>query len=122
MTGSALMRKGVEVRMLPTMRSGGEVGMINREKIIKGLNYCIHTDGVECPNCPYWQDDDCVESLHTDALALLKEQETIFLKNGHHVRCMHCGEYWCYTDREGNSFPINCCPYCGRPVKQNDIW
>jgi len=47
---------------------------MDREKVIKGLNYCTHTDGAECPNCPYWQDDDCAE-LHADALALLKEQE-----------------------------------------------
>ena len=48
--------------------------MPDREKVIKGLNYCAHTDGAECPNCPYWKDDDCVEALHTDFLALLKEQ------------------------------------------------
>ena len=51
--------------------------MPDREKIIKGLNYCTHTDGAECPNCPYWKDDDCVEALHTDFLALLKEQKPI---------------------------------------------
>lgn len=49
--------------------------MPDREKVIKGLNYCTHTDGTECPNCPYWQDEDCVETLHADVLALLKEQE-----------------------------------------------
>ena len=49
--------------------------MIDREKVIKGINYCTHTDEVECPNCPYWQDDDCVEALIADALALLKKQE-----------------------------------------------
>lgn len=51
--------------------------MIDREKIIKGMNYCTHTDGVECPNCPYWQDDDCVETLNADAIALIKEQTAI---------------------------------------------
>ena len=51
------------------------MGMPDREKVIKGLEYCKHTDGVECPNCPYWHEDDCVEILHADVIALLKEQE-----------------------------------------------
>ena len=49
--------------------------MPDREKVIKGLKYCTHTDGKECMNCPYWLDADCVEALNADALALLKEQE-----------------------------------------------
>jgi hypothetical protein len=48
---------------------------IDRENVIKGLHYCTHTDGVECPNCPYWKDDDCVETLNADVLTILKEQE-----------------------------------------------
>ena len=52
--------------------------MPDREKIIKGLNYCTHTDGAECPNCPYWKDCGATgasnELLH-DALAMLKEQQ-----------------------------------------------
>lgn len=43
----------------------------------------------------------------------LKEQKTTFEKDGHHVRCLNCGEYWCDTDREGNPFPMNFCPNCG---------
>ena len=72
--------------------------MPDREKVIKGLNYCTHTDGAECSNCPYWKDDDCVETLNADVLALLKAQPEI-------VRCKDCkhGEkcpvkykdYWC---------------------------
>jgi hypothetical protein len=52
-----------------------------------------------------------------DALKLLKEQETTFEKDGHHIRCTSCGNYWCDTDREGDLFPHNYCPYCGRAVK-----
>ena len=51
------------------------------------------------------------------AIALLEERETIFLKDGHHVRCTHCDEYWCDSDREGNQLPMNFCPNCGRKVK-----
>ena len=49
--------------------------MADRKKVIEGLKCCAHTDGIECPNCPYWHDDDCVEMLMDDALAMLKEQE-----------------------------------------------
>lgn len=53
----------------------------------------------------------------TMAIVLLREQETTFEKDGHHIRCTSCGNYWCDTDREGNLFPHNYCPYCGRKVK-----
>ena len=64
--------------------------MADIEKVINGLNYCTHTDGVECPNCPYWQYDDCVETLHTDVLALLKEY-----KRQDGCPCQHCMEWEC---------------------------
>lgn len=47
---------------------------------------------------------------------LLKEQKTTFEKDGHHIRCTSCGNYWCDTDCEGNTFPRNYCPECGRKV------
>ena len=49
--------------------------MPDREKIIEGLRYCTITDGIECPNCPYRHEDDCIEMLTADALELLKEQQ-----------------------------------------------
>lgn len=71
----------------------GEVGMTDRKKVIKGLEYCKHTDGVECPNCPYWHEDDCVEILHADTLALLKEQEETEF-------CDRCGRRRVKSNRE----------------------
>lgn len=44
-------------------------------------------------------------------------QETALEKDGHHIRCVKCNSYWCITDCEGNAFPINYCPECGRKVK-----
>jgi hypothetical protein len=82
--------------------------MPNREKVIERLEYCAETR------------DDYVRDCINDALALLKEQETTLEKDGHHVRCLNCGEYWCNNDREGNPFPMNFCPNCGRKVKWND--
>ena len=53
----------------------------------------------------------------TNAIDPLKEQETTLEKDGNHIRCLNCGEYWCENDREGNLFPMNFCPNCGRRVK-----
>lgn len=95
------------------LRMDGEMTMPDREKVINGL---CDTIGIIHGYIPkrYW---GYAEQACRDALALLKEQETIFLKDGHHVCCMCCGEYWCDSDREGNPFPRNFCPNCGRSVK-----
>ena len=93
--------------------------MIDREKVIKGITH--HKLG-QCDMsgkiCPYWvEDDHCSKKMLEDVLALLKKQKTTFEKDGHHIRCTNCGNYWCDTDREGNLFPHNYCPECGRAVK-----
>ena len=46
--------------------------MTDREKIIKGLEYC--SKGCS-RNCPYFETEGCTALLANDALALLKEQE-----------------------------------------------
>ena len=53
---------------------------MNMEKVIKGLE-CHRIDNnhrIKCADCPYYVDDDnhirCVNVLHDDAIALLKEQ------------------------------------------------
>jgi hypothetical protein len=60
--------------------------MINREKVIKGLECCC----VPCmcfQGCPYHEVsqsvEECTSQLAVEALELLKEQETI-------VRCKDC--------------------------------
>ena len=54
---------------------------MDREKVIIGLE-CHRIDNnhrINCADCPYYVDDDnhirCVNDLHDDAIALLKEQE-----------------------------------------------
>ena len=54
---------------------------MDREKVIKGLE-CHQIDDnhrINCADCPYYVDDNnhirCVNDLHDDAIALLKEQE-----------------------------------------------
>lgn len=49
-----------------------------------------------------------------EIVELLKERETVLERNGHHIHCQKCGEYWCDTDRELDPFPMNFCPSCGR--------
>ena len=71
-----------------------------------------------CAECKLVQDAKELHEMYTNVIALLKEQETTFEKDGHHIRCTNCGNYWCDTDREGNLFPHNYCPECGKAVKR----
>ena len=85
---------------------------MDKETIIKGCENWVNNHEGENFLLTY--------SSVVELLAVLKEQETIFLRDGHHIRCTHCGEYWCDSDREGNPFLINFCPHCGRSVKWDD--
>ena len=65
--------------------------MIDREKVIKGLDCCIKQGDqgiLDCDSdCPYGENGnrfDCWIKMNRDALALLKEQEEIEL-------CDRCG-------------------------------
>ena len=50
--------------------------MLEREKVIKGLNCCCRTNGSNCAKCPYnITNSDCTALMSMDVLALLKEQE-----------------------------------------------
>ena len=51
--------------------------MPDREKVIKGLECCKRKDGNECKVCPYTESEYCTEDMVTDALALLKEQDSL---------------------------------------------
>ena len=68
--------------------------MVDREKVISGLHYCTHTDGVNCRDCPYdLSVSDCTAQMSMDVLELLKEQEEKPL------RCDKCSYHredgWC---------------------------
>ena len=60
--------------------------MLDREKVIRGLEACNRQsyNGSDCQNCPYYDDEDTAElafgicniqDMFDDALAILKEQE-----------------------------------------------
>lgn len=54
--------------------------MIDREKVVRGLEHCVGEEHANCENCPYLMDVvgvGCYTRLKRDALALLKEQEWI---------------------------------------------
>ena len=85
--------------------------MLDREKVVKGLEYCSTHD---CSIlCPYWFGCD-THSLAKDALELLKEQATRPVYNGRHWECEKCGEK--YKDilvvKEYKH-----CPGCGRRIE-----
>lgn len=97
--------------------------MINREKVIKGLHCCSHTDGVNCIYCPYDNDgEDCTALMSMDVLELLKEHEAVEPKQvdvygedewwGFVCVCPDCKTEW-MSEKDATHF----CPNCGRPVK-----
>ena len=49
---------------------------MDREKVIKGLECCKRKDGNECKVCPYTESEYCTQDMATDALAMLKEQQS----------------------------------------------
>ncbi len=48
---------------------------IKPDKIKKGLEYC--GQAISCYDCPYFDGDDCEETLEDDALALIQQLEKI---------------------------------------------
>ena len=80
--------------------------MIDREKVIKGLECCNH-EIPKCEKCPYNDGEDTCPTLRTlfdDALALLKAQEPrVTCSVCKYGRCLS-GEWFCFmigTNRYG---------------------
>ena len=48
--------------------------MIDKDKVIKGLEEHRNGHRDNCDNCPYVNDTGCQFNLYSDALALLKRQ------------------------------------------------
>ena len=104
--------------------------MIDREKVIKGLEHClsIYIDGL-CDDCPYMGELDksymipmkCKEIIMRDALSLLKEQEAVKRTyrtgvNGFSI-IWTCGA--CGSDLHPNNAKAKYCSNCGQAVKWN---
>ena len=99
------------------MWKGCEVGMTDREKVIKGLE-CCKIPFTKCYDggCPYFENDGCKARLKGDALALLKAQEPV-----EPVRRRRHGQigYSCFCGMCGYGIGRNekYCALCGRAVK-----
>ena len=50
--------------------------MADKDQVMKALEHCV-VSGDFCGECPYDGMESCIEKLHDDALALLKDQEKI---------------------------------------------
>lgn len=96
--------------------------MIDREKVIKGLEICTSMQ-YRCADCPYYA-NCCLDGQEVmeNALALLKEQEPVepkeiindFYPVGDYRRTLgwHCGK--CGRTLMGDG---DFCSYCGQAVK-----
>ena len=66
---------------------------MDREKVIRGLHCCAHTDGANCIYCPYnITGEDCTAQMSMDVLDLLKEHEATWEYNpgGNVPYCSNC--------------------------------
>jgi len=77
--------------------------MIDRKKVIKGLERCKLYNKVNCDKCPYDYNgrgngkSECTAELASDALAMLKEQKP---KIGHWIFESKYCEAWSHTCSE----------------------
>lgn len=87
------------------------MGMIDREKVIKGLEHCDFGVSGACyeKECPYYQSHDCTDELKNDILALLKEQEAVPVYEDKINKC-ECGETVC------RDWHPKFCGFCGREL------
>ena len=92
--------------------------MIDREKVLKGLECCSQMTGNACRQCPY--DEECAKmigsgSAHlcSDALALLKEQEAVEPILKREGRNKYYNYYVCPCCDEEVVYDQNYCSECG---------
>lgn len=95
--------------------------MAELEKVIKALECCLHAPmHMQCDKCPYTV-PNCVKTMRTDAISLLKAQEPIepIVKQEMDDVCScidavaYCGKCGAYIGR----LKQNYCHECGRAVK-----
>lgn len=89
--------------------------MIDREKVLNGLEACADRTGALCRTCPYdFRKEGCISDMARDALELLKDEPLPVLNVGkcgiYFGDCPHCGKR---VTKKNTSY----CPYCGKAVK-----
>jgi hypothetical protein len=100
--------------------------MINREKIIEGLEYC--SKGCSS-DCPYFTVEKCTHVMASEILPILKEQEPVepeykLLPGSttiHEWDCGNCGYglfmIFSNENRYNAKSAVRYCAGCGRKVK-----
>ena len=110
--------------MISNEAEGRRTRMVDREKVLKGLECCQECSGYTCRNCcPYYDRNEpesqptCTCRLAHDALTLLKVQEPVKpvfdAGDGKTIGQFLCGK--CHA-KIGFGHP-HFCWYCGRAVK-----
>ena len=99
--------------------------MADRDKVIKGLECCIHTESGYCPGeCPYIKNFSCRGNvtLMADALELLNdttEWNPVNPDRGMNANAFECNK--CKRLVHFGSFVRECdydfCPWCGRRTR-----
>ena len=90
--------------------------MIDREKVINGLECCMSES--RCYKCPYKDEDECENGKYyyskaiEDAITLLYKQESVKPDYDPYYQEWSCGNCGKIIIRA-----CNFCPYCGREVK-----
>lgn len=107
-------------------------GMVDREKVIKGLaklkenSGCIAVYDCDCKTCPYDRVNRCCSQILEDAIALLKAQEPVepISTEDDDWICGACNNSVVGTTEidEGGFVPVrfNYCQNCGRAVKWDE--
>ena len=95
--------------------------MPDREKVINGIEMCISSDECSVDKCPYYirpnnESGLCWDRLMKDALALLKEQESMQVKYSaigglRYGACPKCNA------RVDNLVNPKACGFCGQELK-----
>ena len=100
--------------------------MLDREKVLRGLECCAAMSGEECRKCPYGHECRDTElppygipHLAADALILLREQEPVEPKG---EDCGECGYTLHRINYDGPDKGLRhewfrFCPSCGKAVK-----
>jgi DNA-directed RNA polymerase subunit RPC12/RpoP len=99
--------------------------MIDREKVIKGLEHCRRVS-IGCQQkCPYKSNFGCRSQLMADALELLKEQEPVkaLAYGDDSYICNNCGTVVGWDEWEPGGIEevrYKFCPECGKAVEWDE--
>lgn len=89
--------------------------MVNKEKVLAGLESCADRTGALCRTCPYdfIHNEYCMGDMARDALELLKEQEAVEPILKREGRNKYYNYYVCPCCDEEVVYDQNYCPECG---------